>query len=92
MERHGEPITAYPLRTIDTGITYGSVFPELIPEIEEREAARFNGYSWSQWQGLVRGEKVSGVAYCRIRRAIDMNRDDAQEKYMKRKAKLGGKS
>ena len=82
---------AYPLRTIDTGITYSSVFPELIPEIEEREAARFNGYPWSQWKELVRGEKVSGVAYFRIRRAIDMNRDDAQERYIERKARRGGK-
>ena len=52
MERYGEAITAYPLRRLDTGITIRRGFGGLVPEVEEREAARFNGYSWKEWRDL----------------------------------------
>ncbi|KKL12514.1 hypothetical protein LCGC14_2535010 [marine sediment metagenome] len=77
MERWGEPITAYQLRLLETGITYRRIVKDVVPEVEEREAARFNGYNWKEWLVLPKRERVDGVAYFRIRRAIDMNQQDA---------------
>lgn len=85
MERHGEPITAYPLRKLNTGISYRRVLEDLVPEYEEREAARLCGYTWSDWQQLRRDEQVDGVAYFRIQHHIEMNIQDAQEKEQRRK-------
>ena len=51
-----------------------------MPQIEEREACRFSGYNWREWQGLPYDERVASVAYFRVRRRIDMNQDDARER------------
>lgn len=59
--------------------------PGVVPEVEEREAARFNGYNWKDWQQLPQDERVDGVAYFRIRRQIGMHEQDAQEKEISRK-------
>ena len=78
MTRDGEDIFEYPLsNTIDPGISWW-VFPGMVSEIEEREAATFGGYTWKEWKGLEHQEKVDGVAYFRIRRQIDMHQQDAQ--------------
>ena len=87
VERWGDPITAYHLRTLETGITYRQIVPGVVPEIEEREAARFSGYTWKDWRELPTQERVDGVAHFRLRRAIDMNRQDAQQKEAERKAR-----
>lgn len=91
IERHGEPITEYPLKLLDTGITYRRLLPGLVPEIEEREAARFSGYTWAQWELLDHHERVSGVAYFRARRTIEMHQSDAQEIEAKRQTAKAGK-
>ena len=77
----------HPLRTLDTGITYGRLLPNVVPEVEEREAARFNGYNWKEWQELSRQERVDGVAYFRIRRFIEMHQQDAQDRDMERRTR-----
>ena len=87
VERWGDPITAVHLRTLDTGITYRRIVPNVVPEVEEREAARFNGYTWKEWLKLPRQERVDGVAYSRIRRYIDMHQEDAKGKEARRLAK-----
>ncbi len=87
MERHGEAITAYPLKTLNTGISYRRVLEDLVPEYEERQAARLGGYKWSEWQALPRFERVDGVAYFRIRNQIEMHTQDAQDKEIRRKTK-----
>ena len=87
MERYGEAITAYPLRRLDTGITIRRGFGGLVPEVEEREAARFNGYSWKEWRDLPHEEKVDSVAYMRVKRQIEAHEEDARAKEMKRKAR-----
>ncbi len=91
MERHGEPITAYRLKTLETGITLERGFGGLVPEIEERRSARFSGYSWHEWSQLPVEERVDCVAYHRIIRAIEANEEDAREKDARRKAHSKGK-
>lgn len=83
VRRHEEPIEAYPLKLLDTGITYTATVPGQVPQIEEREAARFSGYTWRDWQALPYDERVDSVAYFRVRRTIDMNQDDARERKIK---------
>ncbi len=58
-----------------------------MPEPEEREAARFNGYTWREWERLTRRERVDGVAYYRLAKLIDMHKDDAVSKEMDRRMK-----
>lgn len=85
MERYGDPITGHPLKLLDTGITYRRILPGIVPEVEEREAAKFNGYTWKEWQELPSHERVDGVAYFRIRRQIEMHQQDAQDKESERR-------
>ncbi len=84
MERHGETITAYRLKTLNTGITLERGFGGLVPEVEERQAARFSGFNWREWLELPVVERVDCVAYNRIRRAIEANEEDAREKEVRR--------
>ena len=87
VERWGDPITAYHLKTLETGISYHRIVPNAVPEVEEREAARFSGYTWRDWLDLPHQERVDGVAYFRLRRAIDMHQQDAQNKEREREAR-----
>lgn len=59
----------------------------MVPQIEEREAARFSGYTWAEWTVLPHGERVCGVAYFRARRLIEMHQHDAQERENQRQQK-----
>lgn len=72
------------MKTLETGITYRRHLPFLVPEVEERDAARFNGYSWKEWLELPRYDRVDGLAYFRLRRILEMNVEDAQVKDQKR--------
>lgn len=87
MERHGDPITAYPLKTLHSGITVQQGFGGLVSEIELRAVARFAGYTWRQWDQLSQDDKVQDVAYHRIQRSIDANEEDAREKATASRAK-----
>jgi hypothetical protein len=49
----------------------------MVSELEERDAARFNGYTWHDWRELFYADRADGVAYYRISRLIDMHREDA---------------
>ena len=66
--------------------------PGLVPQIEEREACRFSGYNWKEWQGLPYDERVESVAYFRVKRRIEMNQDDAREQKVKRDMRKKPKS
>lgn len=70
-----------------TGVTYSSPMPGLVPEIEEREACRWNGYTWRQWEGLPRLERVNAVAHFRLANIIDLNQQDAVLKEQERRAR-----
>lgn len=60
----------------------------LVPEVEERDAARFNGYSWKEWSGLLYEDHVEGVAYFRLRRLIDMHEEDSVAREVERRTKM----
>ena len=62
---------------MQTGIHYPELMPGTVPLIEEFEAARFNGYTWHQWEALPYVERVYGVAFYRMERVIEMHREDA---------------
>lgn len=68
-----------------TGITYRRLLPELVAEFEEREAALFCLYTWTEWEKLARDERALGVAHYRVRRLLDMNIHDASERERKRR-------
>lgn len=70
---------------------YNALIPGLVPEVEERDAARFNGYTWSDWRKLAYDERVTGVAYYRLSRLVDMHREEAVSSEMKRRARLSAK-
>ncbi len=52
----------------------------MVPEVEEREAAKFCGYNWREWRDLPRQERVIGFAHFRVHRLIEMNQQDARDK------------
>ena len=51
--------------------------PGFVPEYEEREAARFGLYNWTQWQFLDTKEKASIVAQRRMANLIRLHQEDA---------------
>lgn len=88
VNRHGSPITDIAIgRTISSGISFGRLLPRMVPEYEEREAARFGYYNWLQWQELAYQEKASVVAHYRLSRLIKMHENDAVGTEMDRAAK-----
>lgn len=70
---------------LETGITYAVSFPGLVPPVEEREASRFSGYSWKEWQELPYNDRVECVAYFRVRRRIELHQHEAQERDIRRR-------
>jgi len=62
-----------------------------VPEIEEREAAIFAGYTWRTWHELPREERTDGVAHYRLHRLISLHQDDAVAKDAERRMKRGTK-
>lgn len=56
---------------------YGVDIPGLVPEMEEREAAIFNGYQWRKWRKLPHDERVTGVAHFRLHGLIEHHQQDA---------------
>ena len=78
MTRNGEAILSHPLGgTVRTGIEYEALVPGLVAEIEEREAARFNGYTWRDWLELERHERAAGIAHSRLTHLIALHQQDA---------------
>ncbi len=85
---NGEPIMEVPpRRTVQTGIQYRVLVAGLVPQVEERDSARHNGYTWKEWQVLHYRERVDGVAYYRLSRAIDMHKEEAVTKAQERKSR-----
>ena len=70
---------------------YNALIPGLVPEVEERDAARFNGDTWSDWRELPYDGRVTGVAYYRLSRLVDMHREEAVSSEMKRRTRLSSK-
>lgn len=86
--KHELPITEYQLaRRVNTGIEIKSP-SGVVPEYEEREAAIFAHYNWTQWVELTWQERAQIVAHYRLHLLIQGHVDEAvgkaQERLMKR--------
>ena len=78
VERHGYPITGQRLRRqVKTGITYRTYLPGLVPELEEREAALFCGYTMPEWAALPWQERARSLAHYRISHLIRLHAEEA---------------
>jgi hypothetical protein len=71
--------------TIDTGIVLGGLLPGMVPLFEEREASCQSNYTWKAWQRLTGEERAEAVAHYRIKLILNLHRDDAMNKEMKRR-------
>lgn len=72
------PIEDCPLANlIQAGIRFRSE-GGLVPEIEEREAAIFCGYRWSEWLNLPWTERSNSVAHYRLHYMIDAHGESAR--------------
>lgn len=76
-----------PTRTVQTGITYRMLIPGLVPNVEERDSAKHNGYTWKEWQELHYRERIDGVAYYRLTRQMEMHKEEAVSKAIERKTR-----
>ena len=76
--------------TISTGISWDSIALGLVAPLEEREAARFAGYTWSVWETLPREERIEAVAHYRVVRLIEMHQADAVQREQERQARTKG--
>jgi hypothetical protein len=93
--RDGEPIHQVELRQgVQTGIQQIALLAGLVPEIEEREAALFNGYKWREWQETFplmepegRWERAKGVAWFRLQNLKKSHIEDALNDSIKRASK-----
>lgn len=56
----------------------------MVAPYEEREAARFNGYTWREWQDMDGWERALCVAYMRVNRAIGSHVAHAQVEAQKK--------
>lgn len=70
---------------LKTGINFNPEVPGTISEFEEREAAQWLHYTWSEWVGLGRIEKVAALAHYRLRRLIDLHAHDASVREQRRR-------
>src|SRR3990167_8727835 len=92
VERMGEEIWKQrPKSAVATGITYRQPMAGLVPEVEERDSARFNGYSWRDWVKLPYYDRVEGIAYYRLRRFIEMFEEDAVSREINRRSRRNSK-
>ena len=81
MAKDGEPIQEVPLsRALNTGISYQATLPGLVSEVEEREAAIFNGYTWREWRDLDYFDRVRGAAHFRVHHLIQLHNAETEIK------------
>ena len=73
------------MSTVATGIEYRTRLPGLVPEFEEREAARFGHYTWVAWQQLTYEDRAFGVAHYRTHILVELHQNDAQSKELERR-------
>lgn len=73
---------------MQTGVHYSALIPGLVPEIEERDAARFGGDTWAEWRKLPYDERVTGIAYYRLSRLIEMHKEEAVATAVRPKPRL----
>jgi hypothetical protein len=62
---------------VNIGITYDSIL-NLVPEIEERDAALFGLYNWTAWSRLSVEQKAAGIAHYRLTNLMKAHIQEAQ--------------
>lgn len=73
-------------RTIETGLGIRGLFPGLfVPQLDEREAALFCGYTWREWCELDIEERIFGVAHHRLHSLIESHSHEAVQDEMERR-------
>ncbi len=88
MTKGGQPIQSLRVKhSVTTGILIGSQFAGTISAYEEREAARFGFYNWTEWRLLNKDEKAMAVAHYRINGMISLHQQDAVNDEMERRNK-----
>lgn len=76
-----------------TGIQQTALLEGLVPEVEEREAAIFNGYTWKEWLEFDlldpegRWHRASGIAHYRAHHLIEMHTEEAVNDEIERRSK-----
>lgn len=58
----------------------------VVPEYEEREAARFGLYRWTDWIRLSLKERVQGIAHYRMHALIELHSGDAHAEHAERES------
>lgn len=66
-------------------MTFERVLPGVIPEIDEREAAKYSGYTWREWLDLSRFERVDCFAAFTLHNLIDAHSHEAAQDAIERK-------
>ena len=78
MTRQGKPIQNLRIKhSVKTGILIGTQFAGTISAYEEREAARFGFYNWTEWRLLSNDDKAMAVAHYRVNGLIALHQQDA---------------
>ena len=72
---------------VRTGIEIAAPVPGLIPEYEEREAARFGLYRWEDWSALPVEERVRGVAHFKMHSLISLHEGEALNQHIEAESK-----
>ena len=62
---------------------YGGSLPGLVPEFEEREAAVFCHFNWSEWRLLHWWERARNVAHFRLHNLVNLHKNDAVARKIK---------
>lgn len=82
--REGLPITDLPVpQTVQTGILITAPLAGLVSELDEREAARFGHYTWTEWQKIPHQIRVRGIAHHMMQTLIEAHVQDASEQATK---------
>ncbi len=88
MERNGIPIWEHSLKhSVETGITFGTVAPEIVPEFEAREAAVYCHYNPREFEGLPIDEQARAVAQYRLHNIVENHVQDAMSAEAERLSK-----
>lgn len=61
-------------------MTIESLYPGTVPEYEERETARWAGYTFMEWLRVPVGERTRTVAHRRMQFVIEEHVHEAQER------------
>jgi hypothetical protein len=68
-----------------SGIVRETEIPGMVSEFDERAAAGASAIPWTTWETMDRGDRIMAVAFSRMQQLVEIHRDDAAAREMKRK-------